>query len=217
MNVLLAGQKYFGSEVFKALRRVDGVDITAVSAPMFGGRTDRLAAIAEAYGVPIIPAGTLRAETMPDGIDLIIAAHSHDFIGERTRLRATFGGIGYHPSLLPVHRGRDAVRWAILMGDKITGGTVYRLSNRVDGGNVILQRHVFIRRGDTARELWERDLAPLGVQLLAEAAAMFRDSGFINGEEQDESIATWEPSIDRPPVFRPDLYLLPSPGRRDGK
>lgn len=205
MRILLAGQKYFGAAVFRKLKSMPGVEIAAVSAPL----EDRLTESAALNDIPVITSGTLREATMPEGIDLIVAAHSHDFIGERTRLRATYGGIGFHPSLLPVHRGRDAIRWAIRMGDKITGGTVYRLSNRVDGGNIILQKPVFIKPNDTARELWNRELAPLGIELLAEAVEMFRDQGFIQGVEQDEDVATWEPSIDRPPLFKPDLLLLP--------
>lgn len=208
MRVLIAGQKWFGAEIFRALRALPVVEIACVSSPVGGLEKDRLTGQAELYSVPIIPAGSLTAETMPGGIDLIIAAHSHDFIGERTRLRATYGGIGYHPSLLPVHRGRDAIPWALRMGDKITGGTVYRLSNRMDGGNIILQKHVFIRRDDTPESIWRRDLAPLGVSLLTQAVAMFASQGFINGAEQDEELATWEPSIDRPPAYRPDLLML---------
>jgi methionyl-tRNA formyltransferase len=146
---------------------------------------------------------------MPDGVDLIVAAHSHDFISEKTRLRATHGGIGYHPSLLPVHRGRDAVRWAIRMGDKITGGSVYRLSNRMDGGNIIVQKPVFVRPGETTQTLWRDLLGPLGVELLTQSVLRYAREGFINGEPQDEAVATWEPSIDRPPAFRPDLIMLP--------
>ncbi len=207
MNVLIAGQKWFGAEVFKALRDLPGVSVAAVCAP--GG--DRLAALASDAGLPVIKAGTLRAETMPAGIDLIVAAHSHDFIGERTRHRARWGGIGYHPSLLPLHRGRDAVRWAIRMRERVTGGSVYRLSNRMDGGDVLAQRHVFIEPGETAEELWRRGLAPLGVELLAAVVARYASEGYVHGTPQDEAIATWEPSIDRPPAFRPDLLMLPAP------
>ncbi len=211
MNILIAGQKWFGAEVFRALRSAGGVNIEAVCAPVEG--RDRLAEQARLYGVGIIPAGTLRDRTMPDGIDLIVAAHSHDFISEKTRLRASFGGIGYHPSLLPLHRGRDAVRWAIRMREAVTGGTVYRLSNKLDGGNILAQRHVFIRPDDTAEELWRRDLAPLGIELLFEVVSRFAERGYQNGTGQDDTLATWEPSIDRPPVFRPDLIMLPPPGK----
>ena len=208
MNILIAGQKWFGAEVFRALRDLPGVSIAAVCAPTGG---DKLAARASLYGVPLIASGGLNAASMPPGIDLIVAAHSHDFIGQATRLRAKWGGIGYHPSLLPLHRGRDAVRWAIRMGDRVTGGSVYRLSNRMDGGDVLAQRHVFIRPGDTAEELWRRDLAPLGVELLAQTVAAYAGAGYRHGIAQDEALATWEPSIDRPPAFRPDLLMIEGP------
>jgi methionyl-tRNA formyltransferase len=209
MRILLAGQKWFGAETFRAFRALPGVEIAAVASPVGGDKVDRLTAQAEIHRVPVIKAGTLAVRTMPDGVDLIVAAHSHDFIGEKTRLRATYGGIGYHPSLLPLHRGRDAVRWAIRMRERVTGGSVYRLSNRMDGGNVLAQEHVFIRPDDTAETLWRRELCPMGVRLLADTVCAFARDGFINGAPQDENLATWEPSIDRQPAFRPDLILLP--------
>lgn len=208
MNVLLAGQKWFGAEVFRALKTLPGVNVAAVSAPLGGEKDDRLAAQAALAHVPILPAGSLRAANMPEGIDLIVAAHSHDFISEKVRLRAKFGGIGYHPSLLPLHRGRDAVRWSVRMRERVTGGTVYRLSNRMDGGNILAQEHVFIRADDDAEELWRRDLCPLGVRLLAHVVQQFARNGYQHGEPQDETLATWEPSIDRAPAFRPDLIMI---------
>lgn len=208
MKVLLAGQKWFGAEVFRVLRELPGVEIAAVCAPSGGTKPDRLRVQAELRRTQVITAGTLKAATMPAGVDLIVAAHSHDFIGERTRQRAKWGGIGFHPSLLPLHRGRDAVRWAIRMRERVTGGSVYRLSNRMDGGDVLAQEHVFIRPDDTAEALWRRDLAPLGVRLLAQVVARIASAGYVHGRAQDDEIATWEPSIDRPPAFRPDLMLI---------
>lgn len=205
LNVLVSGQKWFGASVFHALRELPGVAVPAVCAPP----GDRLSVQAELRGVLVLH--KLTAAAMPPGIDLIVAAHSHDFISERTRQRATWGGIGYHPSLLPLHRGRDAVRWSIRMRERVTGGSVYRLSNRMDGGDVLAMRPVFIRPEDTADELWRRDLAPLGVELLASVVAQYAAGGYVHGVPQDEAIATWEPSIDRPPAFRPDLLMLPAP------
>ena len=208
MNILIAGQKWFGASAFLALRDLPGVQVAAVCAPP----GDRLAARADLYRVPVLH--KLNAAAMPAGIDLIVAAHSHDFIGERTRQRATWGGIGYHPSLLPIHRGRDAVRWAIRMRERVTGGSVYRLSNRMDGGDVLAQRHVFIRPDDTAEELWRRDLAPLGVELLCQVVAAHAATGYQHGTRQDDALATWEPSIDRPPTYRPDLLMIEGPRAR---
>ena len=95
MRIFIAGQKAFGDQVYK-LCKARGHEIAGVSAPPFGGdgkKPDRLRADAEADGVPWIEAGTLNANTLPDNVDLICAAHSHDFIGAKTRDKARLGAI----------------------------------------------------------------------------------------------------------------------------
>lgn len=212
MNVLLVGQKRFALDVFNALKSLPGVNVVAVCAPI-GDRLLRRASLDE---VPHLIIGPICEALVPEDIDLIVAAHSYDFIGEKTRLRARFGGIGFHPSLLPLHRGRDSVKWAIRMRERVTGGTVYRLSAHVDGGNIIEQEHVFIRPSDTPAELWHRELGPLGVRLLSKAVNRFAQHGFIQGIEQDEILATWEPSLSTPPIFRPELALIEHFGEVQG-
>lgn len=209
MRVYLAGQKAFGAAVFEAARKA-GHEIVQVSAPALrdnGQLPDRLRDAAERAGVPWLEAGRLRADLMPDGVDLIVCAHSHDFVGRKTRLKTKLGAIGYHPSLLPRHRGRDAVRWAIHMGDAVTGGSVYWLNDTVDGGPIAAQEHVFIAPDDTPEGLWRSKLAPLGVKLLMRALSQIRD-GIIVARPQEEAYATWEPSWSRAPVARPDLDLI---------
>ena len=178
MRIFLAGQKYFGQEVYKLLREM-GQEIVRVSSPAFRDERDRLAfvtdpdakpdrlrAIAELHGTSWMEAGNLRADTLPDGVDLIVAAHSHDFIGRATRNKTILGAIGYHPSLLPLHRGRDSVRWAVRLRERVTGGTVFWLNDTVDGGPIAAQEHVLIDPKWTPEELWREALQPLGIKLL---------------------------------------------------
>ncbi len=68
------------------------------------------------------------------GTDLIVTAHSHARVSHDALKVAKHGGIGYHPSLLPRHRGIAAVEWTIKEGDPIAGGTIYHLSDRLDAG-----------------------------------------------------------------------------------
>jgi len=214
MRIFIAGQRAFGAAVFE-LCRARGHQIVGVSAPEHrGGGTaaslhDRLRQAAEDAAVPWMPAGTLTAETLPDGVDLIIAAHSHDFIGRRTRLRARLGGVGFHPSLLPLHRGRDAIQWALKMGDRITGGSIYWLSDNVDGGDIAAQDWCFVQPRDDAETLWRRELFPLGLRLFDRVLADLERSVVV-AVPQDEALATWEPSWERAPLRRPDLLMLTS-------
>ena len=207
--VYLCGQGRFGRDVLEMLLRRPEVLVTGVSAPPAGpsGREDRLWGAAELRGIARMPAGSLRAGTLPAGTDLIIAAHSHDFLGRRTRDASRLGAIGYHPSLLPLHRGRDAVRWAVRDRDRVTGGTVFWLNDTVDGGPVAAQDWCFTRPGEDARALWRRDLFPMGLRLI-ESVLDDILRGVLVRVPQDHALATWEPPMDSPPLFRPELPEL---------
>jgi methionyl-tRNA formyltransferase len=134
------------------------------------------------------------AEIAP-GSDLIVTAHSHARITREALAVARLGGIGYHPSLLPRHRGIAAVEWTIKEGDPIAGGTIYHLADRMDAGAIAAQEWVFVKKGETARELWERALAPLGQKLLAEVIDYARVHKSLPARPQDEQFATLAPSL----------------------
>ena len=213
MKLLLAGQRSFGAAVLDALT-AQGFQVGTVFCPRPSETgPDRLHMAAERHRIAVRHG--LSASSMPDGIDLIVCAHSHDFVSDRALARARLGGFGYHPSLLPRHRGRDAVAWTIRMGDKVAGGSVYWLIGQVDAGPLAAQRHVLVRPGETASELWQRALFPMGVRLLLEACHDVR-AGRIVRVPQEEGCATWEPSIGRPPLHRPDLIQLPGPDSASG-
>jgi methionyl-tRNA formyltransferase len=208
MKVVIAGQKRFGRDVAQlVLER--GWKVQAVSCPAAPSEDpDKLHIFALNQGLPVIPAGQLRADRIPAGCDLIIAAHCHDFLSRKTRHRARLGALGYHPSLLPLHRGRSAIEWAVRLRERITGGSVYWLNDTVDGGPIAAQEHVFIRSGDTPRELWARELAPLGLRLFERVFARL-DAGEIPRTPQEAFLASWEPALSGvPPLHRPELEML---------
>ncbi|HEX7789180.1 MAG TPA: formyltransferase family protein, partial [Afipia sp.] len=134
------------------------------------------------------------------GTDLIVTAHSHARVSHDALNVATYGGIGYHPSLRPRHRGIAAVEWTIKEGDPIAGGTIYHLSDRLDAGAIAAQDWVFVKKGETARELWERALAPLGLRLLAEVIDHAKATGRLPAKPQDERFATSAPRLDKEPA-----------------
>lgn len=207
MKIFLCGQKYFGWLIFKLIRDL-GHDVVGVSAP-YG---DRLYKSAYHHDVPVLLQANkrlLNSETMPDGADLIVAAHSYDYVGLKTLGKTKLGGIGYHPSLLPLHRGRDAIKWTIRMGDKVTGGSVYWLSKGVDAGPIAVQDWCFVPNGWDDTRLWREKLQPMGVKLMAKSLCSIANGRLVK-VPQDHSIATWEPSMDQPPLYRPDLPQLGS-------
>ena len=180
MRITLVGSRHFGVTTLNMLRE-HGVSIVRV---VVADAEDRLASTAKAAGIEVVvqanPKLVVASEIAPD-TDLIITAHSHARIGKDALAAAKYGGIGYHPSLLPRHRGKAAVEWTIKEGDPIAGGTIYHLADRMDAGAIAAQDWCFVKKGETARELWERALAPLGLKLLADVIA-----DFLETQEGDE-------------------------------
>ena len=200
MNVTLVGSRYFGATVFDALCE-DGANVVQVVAPE---ADDRLAKAAETAGVPVHVLANPRivpGAAVPEGTDLIIAAHTHARVSDEALGRARLRGVGYHPSLLPRHRGIAAVEWTVLSGDAIAGGTVYHLADGWDRGAIAMQDWCFVAKGETARELWERALAPLGLELLKRVVRYAATHGALPALAQDERFAT------RAPMIRPTISI----------
>lgn len=207
MNIFLCAQKSFGRAVLKELIK-RGHTLAGVAPPPQDKYYDKVTGYAIKCNIPIIKdCDRLLSSDIPDGVDLIVAAHSHWFISSKILSRAKWGGIGFHPSLLPLHRGRDAVRWAIEMRERVTGATVYWLDNKVDGGDICLQETVLIHRSWDSHTLW-KTIFPIGVKLICNAVDMI-ERGNIIRVPQDEEFATWEPSFDVPRLKRNELLGLP--------
>lgn len=92
------------------------------------------------------------------------------------------------------------------MGDRVTGGTIYKLGSGCDKGDILLQRLLFVNPEWDYHELWKH-LFPLGVEMTLEAVRVIA-SGKAEWIEQDESVATWEPSWERPRLKRNELMQL---------
>lgn len=195
MKITLAGSRHFGVETLNMMRG-HGIEVIRV---VVADGEDRLAAAARAAGIEVVvqakPKLIVASEIAP-GTDLIVTAHSHALVSEGALKASKHGGIGYHPSLLPRHRGIAAVEWTIKEGDAIAGGTIYHLSERLDAGAIAAQDWVFVKKNETARELWERALAPLGLRLLAQVIDQAKTSGNLPSMPQDEQFATNAPRLD---------------------
>lgn len=136
----------------------------------------------------------LTADLVPAECDLIVAAHAHAYIAADARAATRLGALGYPPSLLPRHRGRDAVRWAIHMREAVTGGTAYWMDDGADTGPIAAQGWCHIRPDDNPQTLWRRALAPLGIALL-KGVLEDLDQGVVTRIPQDPTLASWEPAF----------------------
>ena len=196
LKCTLIGSRYFGATVLAQLLE-DGHEVVRVVA---NSADDRLALAAQKAALPLTVLESPRkvpGEALKEDCDLIVAAHTHAFVTPEALARARIGAIGYHPSLLPRHRGIAAVEWTLLAGDPIAGGSIYHLDAGWDDGAIAAQDWCFVVKGESARDLWERALSPMGLRLIRQVVNHAAQQGKLPAHQQDPRFATKAPMIKR--------------------
>ena len=96
-----------------------------------------------------------------NGIDLIVLAGFMSILSERFTRRYDKRIINVHPSLIPSFCGQGFYglhvhEAALEKGVKVTGATVHFVNEIPDGGEIIMQKAVSVREGDTPEKLQKR-------------------------------------------------------------
>lgn len=99
--------------------------------------------------------------------------------------------IGIHPTLLPKHRGRAPLPWAIIFGLRKTGVTMFYIKEEADNGDIVGQVEVAIAEDDDAKSLYRRVLA--AHEKLIEDFFPLIVSGNAPRVSQDEKKASYWP------------------------
>jgi methionyl-tRNA formyltransferase len=197
MKIAIIGQQDFGKTVLDAfLNRGDEVAAVFCAPDKEGARPDALGAAAQAKGLKVHRFKSLRdpaaTQAMKDaGADIGIMAFVLQFAPQEFVSIPKHGTIQYHPSLLPKYRGPSSINWPIIKGDTETGLTIFRPTDGLDEGSVVLQKTTPIGPDDTLGSVYFDRLFPMGVQAMLEAADLVV-AGKHRETAQDESQASYE-------------------------
>src|SRR5579871_902367 len=197
MRLAIIGQQAFGKSVLEAfIRRGDTVAGVFCAPEKPGAKPDPLRLAAEAAGIPVYQAPSLKTADAREKlsalkVDLGVMAYVLQFVPQEFVHIPKGGMIQYHPSLLPRYRGPSSINWPIIRGDTETGLTIFRPTDGLDEGPVILQRRVPIGPDDTLVSIYFDRLFPRGVEALLEAAELVI-AGKAQAKDQDESQASYE-------------------------
>ena len=103
--------------------------------------------------------------------------------------------INLHPSLLPLHRGPAPITWTLLNGDAATGVTTQLLADKIDCGDILLQKKTAVKPAETREQLTER-LRKLGAELVWETLEQWQ-AGLIKPVPQKDDQATYAPKLQK--------------------
>ena len=197
MKVVIIGQQDFGKAVLEAFQgRKDEVAGVFCAPERPGAKIDPLRAAAEASGLRTFQFASLRSPEAHAAIqelraDLGIMAYVLQFAPDTFVKTPRLGTIQYHPSLLPRYRGPSSINWPIIRGETRTGLTIFRPTEGLDEGPVVLQKSCDIGPDETLGEVYFNKLFPMGVQAILEAADLVF-AGRHAETAQDESQASYE-------------------------
>ena len=176
MRIAIIGQQDFGKAALEAfLNRGD--EVVAVFCAPEKGRPDPLRVAAQERGLTVHQLPKLTDPAAQEAMrsaraDIGVMAYVTQFAPQDFVSIPKFGTIQFHPSLLPLHRGASSMSWAIICGRTETGFSIFRPTDGLDEGPVILTRAVKIEAEDTLGSLYFGKVFPMGVAALVEVADM---------------------------------------------
>jgi methionyl-tRNA formyltransferase len=197
MRIAIIGQQKFGKSVLEAfLERGDSVAGVFCAPEKPDAAPDPLRIAAEQRGIALFQLPSLKNSDALHAlrgleVDLGIMAYVLQFAPQKFTAIPRHGTIQFHPSLLPRYRGPSSINWPIIRGDTRTGLTIFRPTDGLDEGPILLQKETPIGPDDTLGTVYFERLFPMGIAALLEAADMVA-SGRAVSVVQDESQASYE-------------------------
>jgi methionyl-tRNA formyltransferase len=204
MNVVFMGTPDFAASALKRLirskNRVLAV-VTQPDRPKGRGRRIALSPVKEEALKNNLPCFQPERPRVPEFVErvrnlepeaIIVSAYGH-IISKDILDIPPYGCINIHASLLPRYRGAAPINWAIIRGETKTGITTMLMDEKMDTGDILMQREVPISDTCTAGELHDI-LAPLGAELLIETIEGL-ENGSVKPVPQDDSKATYAPKL----------------------
>lgn len=182
--------------------------VTAPDRPAGRGQQLRASAVKEyalSQGLPVLQPTRLKdpefAEQLRSlGVNLQIVVAFRMLPREIWSL-PDYGTFNLHASLLPDYRGAAPINWALIRGETETGVTTFFIDEKIDTGQIILQRKIAIGDRENAGELHDRLMA-LGADLVVETVRAI-EQGPVPTTPQ-KHLETDKPA---PKLFREDCRI----------
>lgn len=202
IKIVFMGTPEFAVPTLKALHKEFGVGLVVTTPDKQQGRGLKLIPsdvkkTALELAIPILQPEKLKdpdfvsklKEYNPD----IIVVLAFRILPKEVFTLARLGTFNIHASLLPKYRGAAPINWAIINGEKTTGLTAFLINEKVDTGNILLQKAIDIPENFTAGDL--HDLLMYEAPEIAISTCKLLISGNYTAYKQDDSQATPAPKI----------------------
>jgi methionyl-tRNA formyltransferase len=165
--------------------------VTAPDKPAGRGRKISQSAVkqfAESRGLNIMQPKNLKSQDFIEELRMLEAnlqiVVAFRMLPEVVWQMPEFGTFNLHASLLPNYRGAAPINWAIINGETQTGVSTFFINDKIDTGEMIMQKKVDILPDETAGELHDK-LMYIGSQLVLDTVKLI-EQGTVESTPQEE-------------------------------
>ncbi len=105
--------------------------------------------------------------------DMLVSCFLLEIVKDNILKLPEKGSINVHPSLIQKHRGIFTSFWALAKKWKRSGATVHYMNEKIDDGDVIIQKKFFVHPSDSIHSI-DKKAAVLGGKLLVKALSKIK-------------------------------------------
>ena len=164
-KIIFAGSPEFALPTLEALSTTELRPCLVITMPdSKQGRGKKLTptpvkTLAEQLGIEVISSANIN-ETyeMLKALepDILVTVAYGGYLQAKIRKLPKFGCLNLHPSLLPLYRGANPIKYPLLHGDKTTGYTIFKIVAKMDAGPIHHQEKINIESTDNFQTLHDK-------------------------------------------------------------
>ena len=165
MNIIFFGTPKFASEILNEISKKNNVVAIVTSVDSKKGRGKKIQytdvkKVGLELKIPVFQPENLKEATFIKNLKninadlfLVIAFRK---IPKEVWSIPNKGTINLHTSLLPDYRGAAPINWTLINGDKSTGISTFYINEKIDQGDIILQKSIALDKDTTAAQLHQK-------------------------------------------------------------
>lgn len=163
MKVVFIGAVQFSAKCLEAVfnSNAEIVGVCTLKESKFNSDHQDLYPLAEKFDLPCTYIDDINSESSLRWIsekkpDVVFCFGWSKLLKKEILGAAPLGVVGFHPTALPLNRGRHPLTWALFLGLKKTASTFFFMDEGADSGDILSQKEIIIDPHDDANSLYEK-------------------------------------------------------------